>query len=60
MRLSKKAQSKRPALPLDVTQNLCANYDQFPSTQTDETFKSALQNVDKKCRWLTGRLTEDD
>jgi len=43
MRRSNKAQSKRSALPLDVIQNLCANYDQFLSTQTNETFKTALQ-----------------
>jgi hypothetical protein len=60
MRLSNKAQSKRSALPLDVIQNLCASYDQVPSTQTNETFKNALLNLDRKCRWLTGRLTEED
>jgi hypothetical protein len=48
-----KAQSKHSSLPLDVIQKLCANYDQFPSTQTNETFKTALHNVDGKCRWLT-------
>jgi len=60
MRLSNKAQSKRSALPLDVIHNPCANYDQFLSTQINETFKTALQNIDRKCRSLTGRLTEDD
>jgi len=43
MRLSNKAQSKHSAHPLDVIQKFCASYDQFPSTQTNETFKTALQ-----------------